>query len=154
VIVISQSAPSAAERALMQQTNDARHDLQELLRELAAHREQLRDVHQKTAAATVKQRDAEQDARLAELETKQQDLTEQLKNWMADLPESGPWQPIRAAAQDVLDDELAKANTELQEGREADPREQIEHLSRALDDLATAQRELQLLCLIRAATAR
>lgn len=145
VIVISQSAPSAAERALMQQTNDARHDLQELLRELAAHREQLRDVHQKTAAATVKQRDAEQDARLAELETKQQDLTEQLKNWMTDLPESGPWQPIRAAAQDALDDELAKANTELQQGREADPREQIEHLSRALDDLAAAQRELQRL---------
>ncbi|HUQ71208.1 MAG TPA: hypothetical protein VM165_16895, partial [Planctomycetaceae bacterium] len=132
IIVVSQSAPSAGERALTQQTNAARHDLQQLLRELAEHREELRDAHQKTAAATVKQRDAEQDARLEELAAKQQELTEQLKNWADDLPEVGPWQQVRAAAQDVIDGQLAEANTELQQGREAEARERIEHLSRTL----------------------
>uniref|UniRef100_A0A7C2PBJ7 DUF4175 family protein n=1 Tax=Schlesneria paludicola TaxID=360056 RepID=A0A7C2PBJ7_9PLAN len=145
VLVISQSAPSAAERALAAQTNAARHDLQELLRELAEHRNELKAVHQQTAAATVKQRDVEQAAKLADLAARQQELTDQLGHWADDLPAGGPWQQMRAAAEDVIDNQLAAANSELEQGREAETRDQIEHLSRTLDELAAAQRALQRL---------
>lgn len=145
LLVISQSAASAETRALVAQADAARDPLRELMRDLTAHREELRNVHQKTAAATVRQKDPQQEAQLKALEQKQQDLNARFEAWEAQLPQGGPWNNVARMAETLRETQLAEAARELAAAQTSEPRDRIEQLSRALDDLAGAQKELQRL---------
>lgn len=145
VMVVSTSAPAEETRELADQTQAAREDLKQLMRDFAEQRQELREVHQKTAAAAVRQKDAEQDERLQKLQARQDELTAAFEDWKAGLPTDGAWEEIHAAAQELRDETLAKAQAELADARQAEPRESIEAMSRALDELAAAQRALQQL---------
>ncbi len=145
VIVVSTSAPAAETRELANQTQSAREDLKQLMRDFAEQRQELREVHQKTAAAAVRQKDAEQEERLQKLQARQEELTAAFEDWQASLPASGAWDDIQKSAQELRDDQLTKAQAELAEALKAEPRERIEAMSQALDELAAAQRALQQL---------
>lgn len=145
LLVISQSAPAAETRAMIAQADTARDPLRELMRDLTAHREELRAVHQKTAAATVRQKDPQQEAQLQALEQKQQDLNARFEAWEAQLPQGGPWDTVARMAESLRETQLSEAARELAKAQTAEPRDRIEQLSRALDDLASAQKELQRL---------
>lgn len=145
VMVVSTSAPAEETRELADQTQAAREDLKQLMRDFAEQRQELREVHQKTAAAAVRQKDAEQEERLRKLQARQDELTAAFEDWKAGLPTDGAWEEIHAAAQELRDETLAKAQAELADARQAEPRESIEAMSRALDELAAAQRALQQL---------
>lgn len=145
LLVISQSAPAAETRAMIAQADTARDPLRELMRDLTAHREELRAVHQKTAAATVRQKDPQQEAQLQALEQRQQDLNARFEAWEAQLPQGGPWDNVARMAESLRETQLSEAARELAKAQTSEPRDRIEQLSRALDDLASAQKELQRL---------
>lgn len=145
VMVVSTSAPADETRALADQTQAAREDLKRLMADFAEQRQELREVHQKTAAAAVRQKDAEQDERLQKLQARQDELTEAFEDWKAGLPTEGSWDAIHPTAQTLRDGPLANAQAELADARQAEPRESIEAMSQALDELAAAQRALQQL---------
>lgn len=144
-LVVSDSATSAEARELLSQTDATRQELQRLMRELNEQRKDLRELHQKTAAATVKQKDAEQAERLAQLEEQQAALNQQFQNWREQLPQNSQWEEIRQQADALQKADLASAQEQIQQAQSSLPREQIEQLSRSLDDLATAQKSMQQL---------
>ncbi|OYW20916.1 MAG: hypothetical protein B7Z55_06475 [Planctomycetales bacterium 12-60-4] len=117
VVVVSTSAPAAETRELAEQTQSAREELRQLMQELADLRKELREIHQKTAAATVRQNDAEQQERLENLQAREAELNAEFDAWKASLPTDGAWDQVAKSAQELRDDELAKAQSELEQAQ-------------------------------------
>gem|GEM_PF-4705785 len=143
--VVSDSANSAETRELIAQTQGARQELQRLMQQLNEQRQELRELHQKTAAATVKQKAAQQAEQLDQRQKEQARLNAEFDAWRERLPKSEPWETIQQQAAELQQQQLASAEQRLEQAQAAAPREQIEELSRSLDDLAAAQAELQQL---------
>ncbi len=143
VIVISNSAISAAERRLADNTRQSRNELGEIIKQLEEERAKLRDIHQKTAAATVRQKQAEQNERLKELTEAHQDLQQRLADFAAMLPDDEPGEALRQQTEEVANGPLESAAKKLEATPKLEPRDQIPTLSQALDDLAAAKKALQ-----------
>ncbi len=143
VLVISPSALSADERRLADSSRQARDALGEIIRELETERVTLRDIHQKTAAATVREKPAGQETRLQELAAGHRDLQDKLNDWTALLPDDGPGEALREQIAQLTDGMLATAAQRIETAPKLPPRDQIPALSQALDDLAAARTALK-----------
>lgn len=143
VIVISPSAISDAERRLADNTRQSRNELGALIKELEEERTTLRDIHQKTAEATVRQKQAEQTERLKEIATAHADLQQRVSDFAAMLPDDEPGEALRQQTEAVVNGPLESAAERLEATPKLEPRDQIPTLSKALDDLAAAKKALQ-----------
>lgn len=143
VIVISPSAVSNAERRLADNTRQSRNELGEIIQQLEDERTRLRDVHQKTAAAAVRQKPAEQDERLKEIAAGHEELQHRLIDFAAMLPDDEPGEALRQETEQVTSSPLEAAAEKLAATPKLAPRDQIPTLSQALDDLAAAKKALQ-----------
>lgn len=143
VIVISPSALPEEVRRLAEHTQQARDGLGQILRDLDRERSTLRDIHQKTAAATVREKPAQQEARLQTLAREHQDLRNTLEDWTAMLPDDEPGQALREGVERVQAGVLSAAANKLNNAPRQSQRDQIPTLSQALDDLAAARTALK-----------
>lgn len=143
VIVISPSALPEEVRRLAEHTQQARDGLGQILRDLDRERSTLRDIHQKTAAATVREKPAQQEARLQTLAREHQDLRNTLEDWTAMLPDDEPGQALRESVERVQAGMLSAAANKLNNAPRQSQRDQIPTLSQALDDLAAARTALK-----------
>jgi len=143
VLVVSSSALPEEVRQLTESARQAREDLAKILRDLETERGTLRDIHQKTAAATVREKPPGQETRLQELTAAHQELQDSLREWTATLPDDEPGEAIRQEAERILNGPLADADQKLAKTPQMSPRDQIPTLSQALDDLAAARSALK-----------
>jgi hypothetical protein len=143
VLVISSSALPEDVRQLVDDTRQSREGLDKILRDLETERTTLRDIHQKTAAATVRQKPPGQESRLEELTAAHQDLQQALRDWTTMLPDDDPGEALREQVEQVLDGPLAEAAEKLAASPQMSPRDQIPALSQALDELAAARSTLK-----------
>lgn len=143
VVVSKLTTPPDKEVAQHEQT--VKDQIDQLRKELAETKTELEKLHRKTEDEALKQKNSNKSEQLEKLEQRRAELAERLQKLAAELAERKLTEKLAERAEQLAANELADAGEKLAQAKQAEPRDQLQPLSEAIDRLASVDKQLQSL---------